>query len=419
MRPEREPLWLHPLTMLSLVCAAAVLLFVCVTEREFATSFGAPKQDLGRVLGVVSLGYASLTLGLLMAYDRGLRFIERRRQAEGDRDLVAFIGYCSLAASLAAYAIYFALAKVGVADILAGLSAEPGASYDLRRRFSTVPGITSFMSVAPLWFAYLAYRWVVTGLRPKPAMIAVSLLLAGCVVLRSVVGFERRAIIELVLPAVVVLVMLRPWARMRLILPMLGVLGVWTLFVVTEIFRSWANEGLASGQSLPIWMLARLGGYYATALNNGVLAIEQALTGSGSITFAGIYRLPVFGDLFGSAGLQADFVLQFKGMLKALANPDFNNPGGLVGAFIDFGWVGGALVLVALGTAFGVIHSAAARGHGVALLAYGFVVLSLLEITRVMVFLSPQGVIILFWLGGLWLVHWRLTRRRREEGRAW
>ena len=108
---------------------------------------------------------------------------------------------------------------------------------------------------------------------------AVIMILA---VFRAVLNSERLAVLELLVPAFVVLLQTLPdrvltQARMRMVAlaPMWAPCLLLGGFTASEFLRSWSNFYADRQPSLVSFAAGRLTGYYVTAANNSAIFIER------------------------------------------------------------------------------------------------------------------------------------------------
>jgi hypothetical protein len=237
---------------------------------------------------------------------------------------------------------------------------------------------------------------------------------------------ERLALIELAVPvAAVVFAVGQPVRRRsRQVLVQLGpvlflpvVVGAFGVF---EYFRSWVFYAPLKQQSFLSFMLDRLAGYYATAYNNGALALHAA---------HGVERLPYQSvevlwtapgagllDLYGRLSFGAT-PTSFDTLLAQHANPEFNSPGGLAIPFLDYGTVGGFVFLFLVGSLIGTVYRELRDGTSWATLVYPLLVTGLFELPRYLYW--AQGRITPALLG-LLVTHWwmRSSKAARADGQV-
>lgn len=187
--------------------------------------------------------------------------------------------------------------------------------------------------------------------RPRRFLVAAALLALICV-FRAWVWSERLAVIEIVLPVLVVHVgrlMSKPGLLVKAG-PLLGIVGLMVIFGLGEYFRSWQIYQ-HQGYSLGSFVAARLFGYYATALNNGAAAIVMQepyfRPVATTLVFDGTPGLG-FSD---PSGLSYDQLWRI--FLLRYGNPEFNNGSGLFAPILDFGAGVGIAIWFVIGLGIG------------------------------------------------------------------
>ncbi len=338
--------------------------------------------------------------------------------------------------TLAGYLVWAGAAVSRGADLslaLGVLHGDKGASYVMKEVYlGTISGVTTLTQLAIVAYVLAVLIGLTKGWRavlPKCAVLFV------CTLVRALMNSERLAIMELVIPLVVLLVRLgimdsprfagRLWSVLRAA-PLIGYSGLIGVFGASEYFRSWINY--YQGGDLSFWQFVslRLLGYYVTALNNGALLVQRIdPTGVPFCTLHLAWRLPVLTSI--TDVLYPNFLLASKEIdpymsyLTAEANPEFNNGGGFLLPTIDFGFAGALLYWLACGIICGILYRLFQQKRPLGLLLYPVVFVGAIELTRIIywaegrVFL-PIVVLAVLAFGCAWY-----TRRYRiwEESPAW
>lgn len=342
-----------------------------------------------------------IVLGILTSYlfvrpvSSSVSIERRRRMVSSSEDAIRGLGYLAFWLSLVAYIIYIAISDVSIQSVMDSLSGAEGANYALREGLERIPGITSFMGVAPWWFVYVGYMKFVLGRRLPARIYLMSAALLFLIFARGVLDFERRAIIDALLPAAIVVVMMRTqWSLfMRPLIssaPFFGILMLVGLFLFTEYFRTWTFYSQYVSVDYMEWALTRLGGYYSTSMNNGATALDAGYSGQGYYLLHGFYRFPVLGAMTGLRDLGGEAASEFTLLLTELLNPEFNNQGGAVVALFDLGYAGGGVFLFCYGMVTGLVFQGARSGSLFCVLIYTFFFVAALEITRIW-FITSAG----------------------------
>lgn len=393
-RPAPGVWWLSP--------AGAVLLIVPVTlgfataysPQDFLTYFRTPKSLTSATALLFAAGALVLVLGTFLTQvgQRGparpgrwpwlspaqLDTLERCSTV---LFRVTVIGYLSF---------LVAAARNGVSpgDVVSAVLAQDVSSGELESTIGTIPGITTLTQVGVAYGVVAAL--VLTDRVDRRTVLRLAALTLMSL-LRAYVFTERLALVEVVVPALVVLVVRASHTRSSsrrfalglapLPLVVLLVLG----FAASEYSRSYQFFQTRTNDGLVLFSAKRLSGYYATAYNNGQIGLTYdnypgrlPYTSLEAVWTAPLVeQAEVYDRLVGR-----DSSEHYQALLRTYGNPEFNNPGGLPAPFIDFGRVGGLLVLLGMGLAVGTAYRAFLQGKAVGVLIYPVVVTGLFELPR-------------------------------------
>jgi hypothetical protein len=284
-----------------------------------------------------------------------------------------------------------------------------------RDELNQTPGITSFTQMGiPFALAYLHCRFAGGQAFPR----YVRLLFFAIVVLtvaRVFIWSERLALIELAVPAAIVLLV--RWQprrsagrRVRFVIgvagPYLAVPVLLVAFGFTEYFRSWQTYAYTQRMPLAEFMTSRVVTYYFTALNNGagMLATrtDEWPTYDFFFTANWLYRLPLgIGDSLYTAFI-GHRESPSNSFLNAYADPEFNNMSGIFPIMYDLGTFGAGLYFAAFGLLAGLLYRSMLRGSKWGSMFYPVVFLGCLEIMRTP-YLNGARVILLF-IGAMYLL---------------
>jgi len=305
-----------------------------------------------------------------------------------------FVFLCSLGSvALLLTAVRNGLGPGMVLDILRG---QGGAIYAAKKAFGGgIPGLTTMSQLgmgAVIMGAVLVRRF---GWRPiLPGMV----LLFGFAFVRALLGSERLALIELIVPLLIALLpripdrsgcgLREPVPRGTLPLlalaPLVAIPLLYCVFTGMEYFRSWLTFYSKLGLGINVFQFGaiRLAGYYVTALNNGALWINHSSppmvpwqTAMFFWQFPMVDKLISITDL---AGRQVDY----KELLAMYGSIEFNNPTALFMPAIDFGILGAAGYWFGFGFGSRVLHRLWVEGRLSGLLLYPFLFTALLEMCR-------------------------------------
>lgn len=422
------PFWLDPMVLILIVLSVSLLAFLLIPTEVFQRDFRQPKHPFDLVLWIYLFSGLFLLAGVLAFKGRRRHFSPRARYIlpvdSFERGALRAFAGTALTLSLLAYAVFIAASNVSISLVLASFSGSRLANYVLKASFESIPGVTSFMNLAPWWFVWVAYKKFVEQKPLNRWEIAGSAVLLSLSVFRGFAVNERRVLFELVIPsAVTVLMMRRDWSvQMRRLFawaPFVGAFSLAVVFLATEYFRTWTsfwryNTDLGYVE----WALSRMGGYYATALNNAAAILSSDVETYGALSLRGLFRMPLIADVFGLTPLRLEAERGLTWTLRNYANPEFNNPGGLAVVVIDFGWFAAAPILFALGAVIGIAYRFANQGFLASTLFYSWLVFGILELTRVLAFFDPFGLInLLFLLGFALVLVWGGEITRKQTGR--
>lgn len=404
---SRPPIWVQPFFTLSTIIGVSITIFLMTNNDNFLEHFRQPKADVLKVVGYYFYIWLMVSLGLAISRLFNLRNYSRQRP-EMFGPYLALLGVSAFSLTAFAFLLWFTLTGFSFQGFLNVFASQGGAFYILRATFfdNRLPGLTSLINLAPWWFVYIAYRRFVRERPLSRFQLIASALFVIVFLIYSIALGERRQLITLFVPAIVAVLLLRPPARSEWVtwMPAIGLLGLVLLFLVGEYFRTWANYYAAtSGQDYIPWALIRLGGYYATSINNGVNYLTYLPPTGGWLTFDGILKMPGINLWSQMPDIGTNYIRSFYG------NPEFTNPGGLIVPLIDFGLLGGGAFLFIFGMLTGLVWHMARRGSIFYILLYTQLYFALLESTRIFYALSSAGVTNLLFLI-LYSLVWSIAR---------
>ena len=305
----------------------------------------------------------------------------------------------------------FWLALIGYLVMMGGVIARPAvlisfltgsaSTYDVLELKGRIAGISTLtqagVAYVPLYF-YI-FRQPVRGLNRYKVFLAVLLVLT---VLRSFIFAERLALVELVLPWVLMVMRFRNVPRRNWLLrlgPFAAIGPLIGFFIANEYNRSWETHYVNLYDNIFEFALERLGMYYSTSLNNGagLLAIMGWGAGDAVFTFDWLVKFPIVGEFMRPLVGNGDSYTMF---LSDFGDPEFNNPSGIYVHFHEWGWF--ALLLAAgMGWLLSRSYAGWRAGDGFWCCAHAVLLVSLLEILRVPNLFSGRNFVP---LALLWLI---------------
>ena len=425
---DRTIWWVNPAAPIigaaGITGAAAYLIPAAWYEEQWRTA----KYFSGYHLGMIAACLVAFVLGMF-AVSRALREPARDRLPAVEISLAPAraLFWLAFVLCLAGYAAWTSVAisrGMTLAAVLGVFTGEKGASYDMKEIYLvTVSGITTltqFGQAAVILGCIIGCRH---GWRRTAVPCAVIMILA---VFRAILNSERLAVLELLVPAFVVLLQTLPdrvltQARMR----MVALAPVWAPclllggFTASEFLRSWSNFYADRQPSLVSFAAGRLTGYYVTAANNSAIFIERLEEPLGVPFFTAnfLYRFPVAGEAvkqwmpLPTRGSE----ITMEDVIQNAANIEFNNPGGILLPQIEFGPVFGLLYWTIAGMICGALFHLFRRNHPLGLCLYPLAFLTLLESSRILYWsegkTAPPVLLLLF-------ASWVLSRRAARHSPA-
>ncbi|WP_068605937.1 O-antigen polymerase [Paenibacillus swuensis] len=280
------------------------------------------------------------------------------------------------------------------ATFIAVLTGEQGAIFDIKHKFMTkVSGVTSLTNFCVPFMVLAVYYTYLYKDKTIKKMIVVIFLLA---VFRAIFFSERLAILELLVPGMVIYVVmrLREGKKIRFIstFPLIGFLFVITLFGIGEYFRSWINYYVNVYPSYFDFITTRFMGYYVNALNTGMLYLQELGAGSNPFPFftlEWLWKFPLMDSVYtGTWYVNPEDTV--KNVLYTMGNPEYNNPSGMMLPYQDYGIIGTGTFFLLLGIITGSIYTLFQKGYMFGAFLYPIWFLGLTELPRYIYFTSGR-----------------------------
>ncbi|MFM0155328.1 hypothetical protein [Paraburkholderia sediminicola] len=291
---------------------------------------------------------------------------------------------------LAAYLIWFVpLAVMDSGSLLGALIGQAGAVYRIRELGLNIPGVTTVTQFG-IAYACIYGTKVFThkqkiNARYHVYMVAIVLL----AIFRAVVNSERIAVLEIVIPLVVICGRnlggrSKLFATIVSSFPLLTIFGAPIFFAAFEYNRSWVIYYQFIYDNIFEFAFERLSIYYVSSLNNicGLLDVQSWPTYTGDWTLRWLYRFPIVGDTL-SALLSSGQTEAFQRFLENNSDVEFNNTTGILVVFQDWGMLGAAVFFSVYGWIAGYGYRAFVRARGLAQYIYPVVFYSLYEVLRI------------------------------------
>lgn len=384
--------WLHPVTVFAGLNALIGIAAWLVSPATYLQAWRTPKYFSASTALLTAAAITAFVAGAWLSQAQWPRHVQEpewRGTVPLSQAMLLF--KISFWACIIGYAFWtgFAISRGVGLDLLR--SAFTGGAVDvvtLKTDFlETVPGITTFTQFGIPAVVLGCLIGTGVGWRIVWRKLAIVFFLA---LVRALLFSERLAFLELAVPFIVChMGQAPPWTRRPLLrtlirfAPALGAVALLLLFVGFEYFRSWSNYYSSTESSLLQFGSWRLLGYYATSLNNTAYllsSIHQPL-GAPYFSFSFLWRFPnsLIGAIFPWVHLNFD---SYMDLLQYGANPEFNNPGGLLSPVIDFGAVGALAYWATMGLLTGFCYRLLLRKHPLGLCMYPVIYLALTETPR-------------------------------------
>jgi hypothetical protein len=273
-----------------------------------------------------------------------------------------------------------------IIDLFSGSSS---AIYEVRETWAKTPGITSFTQVGVVFSSVLAALRLNSDYRMPVDVRLIFLALTGCIISRALLGAERLALIEFVIPLFLASIAFhwRP-SLLRTFTPLWAIVGLFIIFSFTEFFRSWQHYQYLGYDSYLTFALLRLFGYISTSINNaaGILLHFDPI-GYPAATASWFYKLPLWSPLGIEIDNPAKIVEQY---LLRFASPEFNNVSGLYLPFIDYGFAFGLLFMAVIGGLSEALYQRFMQLQPVGLIIYPTWYVGMLDLIRLFYWGDPR-----------------------------
>lgn len=422
MKP-RGVWWLTPVGALALISAPTLLLADAASPGEYRQQWSTDKYLTTQTVMLVALGMAVFALA------GSLPSLRRRRtmtapwpnlspawQHTVDRAVTPL--FWLTMGGYAAFGLSAYRNNVSLATLIGALRHQDVSG--IATQLGQIKGITSLTQIGMAFVVIAALSLTHRRRRAVVWQVVVVLVLG---LIRADLLAERLALIELIVPLGTVYALRAASAgtpRRRMIvrgIPVAVVPLVFVLFGIFEYSRSWVFYRQRTTISYPQFIAERVGGYYATAYNNGQLQLNY-MARPGRVpysTIEAIWTAPG-SSLYGGypTGGRLDPAVQYEQILALHGNPEFNSPGGLVIPFVDWGTVGGLILLAVLGGLLGLAYRYCVDGRGWCVVLFPSLTTGLFELPRYIYWTLGRFTPSLVALVVVCLLARRAERRARE-----
>jgi hypothetical protein len=377
----------------------ALILAAYTSEADYLWNWRVPKYFDTTYLGHSLLCLAAFALPMWLVGnspvdpatatpfdDRQIRVL---RRAALTLSAMTLLGY-------AAWTVVAVARGLSLQDVSAIFSGTPSVVGQAKREFmAPVSGLTTMTQFGPaaVTCSMFASRQPSTPLRTMTALIVAS---AG---FRAVVYAERLALLEVVIPLLVIYIwqrgLRRSPGRLLRAAPLWAPIVLLLLFGTFEYLRSWTGYYKENSQSVSYagFVTGRLMGYYVTAANNSAVLLETAPVAVPYYTLKWLWDFPLLENILSYESITGESrQVGWRETLLAHANPEFNNEGALLIPSADLGIVGGVAFWLIVGSFVGATFSAFRNGHPKGLLLYPVLYIGLLELGRILYWTSGRAV---------------------------
>jgi oligosaccharide repeat unit polymerase len=388
------PWWVNPAKLL---LGFTVPVYILILGLLFAQETSAYINLQYRSPVYVHLGDIAGSFAVIAALAGGCAFGARfrtprrgRRVPAPPRDLSVFGLDLLFAGTVIAYVVWFGpIAVANPQFVLDTLLGAPGASDRMRDTISTTPGVTTLTQFG---VAYICIYGILRSagnrkLKLRHALFAA--IIVALAALRAILWSERIALLELVVPAAIIIV--RYWpspSRSVQILfatgPYLAALASPLVFLVFEINRSWVSHYNHVYNSLIRFSLDRMEVYFISSVNNGAgyLRYSQWPTYNGEFTFRWLFKSPLIGP-FLQRLLNDNSFIDFQSFMTRFADIEFNNSTGIFPIVHDWGYLVAVALFSLMGVLIGRCYASFRDGSGVLGFIYPMMAYGILELLRI------------------------------------
>lgn len=391
---ERTLWWLKPAWIVGGFSGFVTIAAYLLPETAYLTNWRTPKFVDGELTALMLALLACFVASSLVVGIRPKGGLSSKVQPEPQlsQRLLTRLFLISYCLTLFGYLVWASLAVargLNGSVILGLLRGQNGLAYVIRHDYlANVPGVTTCtqFGVAAVILGALSNA----TLKRRRLMLLVAPMLT-LTILRVLLNDERLALTELLVPLTVLMVhklsrsAVQGWTRSFLsALPVAGFGALFVFFSVFEYFRSWVNFYSNGNQTFIEFAASRLLGYYVTAANNGACLLQSVPSPMQAplITMEFAFRAPILGNLMRELFPNTISGSMYFGLLARVANPEYNNNGGILPPVFEWGVSAGFLYWLLAGVACGLLHRWFRAGNAWGLCLYPFVFITLVEIPR-------------------------------------
>lgn len=361
----------------------------------------------------LSIGYIALGAALLIVMAVGAWVGQQLQPHSVPTNMAKMawrpaLWFCGLIV-LAAYVFWFKDILFSPAKLWGIMT---GAVSFSRSEIGRTVGITSLVSLAPVFFAVYAHLWARERCQLGRGLKALAMLIGVFTVFRVYVWSERLALIEVIaaffVPLLCAQVQANPsslFSKVSRMGPYLALPLLAFYFGVWEYFRSWQLS--QEYQQMAYWefALGRFATYYYTSLNNGagLLATSDWPTYKFEFLAEALYRAPLMVGAIGRYIMQANGDA-FGSFLHTYADPEFNNPSGIFAAVYDAGVPLSIIYMFGCGFGVGVLYRSFLSARLAGVLLFPLMLIMISELFRYPYLGSSRAFTAFLGAAAVWLI---------------
>ncbi len=387
--------WMHPAVALGIPTIIVAVSALAISPASYPLYWKTGKfvQDKDVLMALAAV--AAFALGTLVAPQKQTHNLKEGLAPEIPWNSVRGIfNWCFWLCAMG-YAIWTAVGVhngLRLGTVLDALRGNDGAAYEIHLHYLLpIPGVTSLTQFG-IAAIVLGVPLGISQGRKGVKWKILAVLAVGTV--RALINSERLALIELALPCAVSWLWNQtartgePWKkRMVQAIPVISSGALFAVFSVSEYFRSWLNFYAAHEDNFFRFAGLRLIGYYTTAFNNAVLMVHSMTKPMGVPYFTAVFarHFPILKSVFDSLfPAPMDGENMYAALLAQAANPELNNPSGIVLPVVDYGYAGSLIYWLLAGVVCGYLYRSFRQYSAAGMFLYPVLFTSLPETPRVL-----------------------------------
>lgn len=254
-------------------------------------------------------------------------------------------------------------------------------------RVSGLTTMTEFGVVAAPLGVWLYYKDEIKRNKIKNQL----LLLLTLAILRGLLFSERLAFVELLVPMGVVWLKFQKYRKIYAFIPFIGIGGLLLFFGLFEYFRSWSNWYVNHYEGTFVqFTIDRVIGYYTIAVNTESAVIQHSTPPYFPYYLMNWFtKVPLISNFW-----RYDSGIGYHDLLTSYGSTEFNNPGGMLIGYKDFGVLGWLITLLMGGISTKFYYKFKNNSLS-GLIMFSIIILVLLELLRHFYFSGPRGLYVL------------------------